>query len=427
MKIAIIGAGFTGLAAAYSLSKNGHRIVVFEKDSNPGGLAIGYQEKGWDWTLEAFYHHWFTNDHAVLNLAKELNYPVIIKRPKTSHLIDGKIYHLDSPHTLLKFNKLSIPERMQMGLVIGMLRYNPFWKPLEKITAAGFLSKTIGVRAYKELWEPLLIGKFGKYADEVSLAWFWARISKRTTNLAYPEGGFLKFAKRLEETIKEKGGKILYNTEITELTSSNHPKINYKMFGNWKLKIENYDAVVVTLPSFAFLKIAPELPDSYKKELTRMKGLGAIALVMRLNKQFLTDNTYWLSICNTQAPILAVVEHTNLMDAKHYNNEHLIYLGNYLPKDHKYFSMNAEELLKEFDPFLKTINPGYRKSVIGFKKFTAPFAQPIVFRNYSKMIPSMKTPLKNVYLANIEQVYPWDRGTNYSVELGQKAAEIISV
>lgn len=424
MKIAIIGAGFTGLAAAYRLVNEGHEVVVFERDPQPGGLAVGYQEKGWEWTLEAFYHHWFTNDAAVLNLAKELNYPVLIKRPKTSHLINGKIYHLDSPATLLKFERLSVAERLQMGIVIGMLRYNPFWKPLEKITAAGFLSKTIGKKAYKELWEPLLVGKFGKYADEISLAWFWARIAKRTTNLAYPEGGFLRFAKHIVKSIEEKGGKVLYNTEITELTSANNPQIKYDEKSKVKGQKSKFDAVVVTLPSYAFMKIAPGLPDAYKKSLSGLKGLGAIAVVMRLKKPFFPDSTYWLSVCNTKAPVLAIVEHTNLMDKTHYNNEHLVYLGNYVPRDHKYFSMSAEELLEDFDPFLKTINPDYRKSVIGVKKFAAPFAQPIVFRNYSKMIPPLVTPLKNVYLANIEQVYPWDRGTNYSVELGEKAANL---
>src|SRR5262245_8639765 len=124
MKIAIIGAGFTGLSAAYQLVKKGHTVTVFEKDPQPGGLAIGYQEKGWDWTLEAFYHHWFTNDKAILDLAKELNYPVIIKRPETSHLVDGEIYQLDSPLTLLKFQKLSIAERLQMAFSLAPLRFN---------------------------------------------------------------------------------------------------------------------------------------------------------------------------------------------------------------------------------------------------------------------------------------------------------------
>ncbi len=423
MKIAIIGAGFTGLAAAYRLVNKGHDVTVFERDSQPGGLAVGYQEKRWDWTLEAFYHHWFTNDNSILDLAKELNYPVIIKRPKTSHLIEGKIYHLDSPATLLKFEKLTLRERLQMGIVLALLRYNPFWKPLEKVTAHGFLSRTIGNRAYKSMWEPLLVGKFGKHYKDISLAWFWARITKRTTDLAYPEGGFLRFAEFLAGEVTKKGGKIFYNTEISEIMSDDSPQIKYKESEKRKAKNEKYDRIIVTLPSFAFLKIAHGLSDDYKKSLMKLQGLGAMCIVMRLKKPFFKDNTYWLSVCDTSAPVLAVVEHTNLMDRKNYNNEHLVYLGHYIPMGHRYFEMSDTELMKAFDPFLRTLSPDYKKNLIGFKKFAVPFAQPIVYRNYSKMIPTFETPLKNVFLANMQQVYPWDRGTNYAVELGERAAE----
>src|SRR5438552_5093867 len=113
MNIAIIGAGFTGLSAAYRLGKKGHNVIVFEKDSQPGGLAIGYQEKDWNWTLEKHYHHWFTNDKFILNLAKEINYPVVIKRPKTSVYIDGDIFQLDSPSAFLTFPKLPLIDRLR--------------------------------------------------------------------------------------------------------------------------------------------------------------------------------------------------------------------------------------------------------------------------------------------------------------------------
>src|SRR6266404_184161 len=172
MKIAIIGAGFTGLSAGYHLTKDGHDVTIFEKDPQPGGLAIGYQEKGWDWTFEKHYHHWFTNDTFILDLAKELGQEVLIKTPKTSIYLDNKIFQLDSPAALLKFDKLSLPERIQMGTALALLRYNPFWKPLEKIRATSILPKMIGKRAWEMIWEPQLRNKMGEYADEISLVFF---------------------------------------------------------------------------------------------------------------------------------------------------------------------------------------------------------------------------------------------------------------
>jgi protoporphyrinogen oxidase len=202
-------------------------------------------------------------------------------------------------------------------------------------------------------------------------------------------------------------------------------KIFVKIKENGKIKNYEFDKVIFTLPSFLFLKMTPQLPQDYKAKFARLKGLGATNLVLRLNKPFFPDDTYWVSVCDPKSPVMAIVEHTNFMDQKHYDNEHLVYLGNYLEADSKRFAMDKDEVLKLFDPFLKKINPNYKSSIIGYELFKAPFAQPIIPTNYSKMIPPMDTPLKNIYLANIEQVYPWDRGTNYAVELGEKIAHHI--
>lgn len=425
MRIAIIGAGFTGLSAAYELVKEGHQVFVFEKDSGPGGLAIGYKEDKWKWSLEKHYHHWFTNDYSILNLAKEISYEVIIKRPKTSVFTKNKIYQLDSPLTVLKFPLLSFFERLKMSTVIGFLKYDPFWKPLEKYKASVILPKLMGKKPYEMIWEPLFVNKFGEFANNVSLAWFWARIKKRTPFLAYPKKGFLNFANHLVKVIEQKGGSVYFNTEILELSSKDKPQIKFRRIGNLKLKIENYDAVVVTTPSFLFLKIAPQLPKKYKESLGQLKSLGATNLILRLKKPFFNDGTYWLSICDKNAPVMAIVEHTNFMDKKNYNNEYIIYLGNYKSPDDPYFLMTKEEMLKKFDQYLKKINPNYYKNIIGYKLFKAPFAQPIIPINYSKILPPFETPFKNVFLANIEQVYPWDRGTNYAVELGKKVSKLI--
>lgn len=430
MKIAIIGAGFTGLSAAYKLLKNGHSVTIFEKENLPGGLALGFKTDKWDWSLEKHYHHFFTNDKAIINLAKEINYEIIIKRPKTSTLIDNSIYQLDSPLNLLLFSKLSVIDRFRMAFVLGVLRYNPLWRPLEKIRATKFLPIFMGKKAYETVWKPLIVGKFGNYADDISLAWFWARIKKRTTKLAYPKGGFLNFAEKLTEIIREKGGKVYFGTEVTEIKNEKDKiKVCLNDLNHLnKNKVLYFDKTIVTLPSFLFLKIAKDLPEDYRNQLNKLKSLGAINLVLRLKEQFLKDDTYWLSICEKDWPLLAIVEHTNFMNKKYYNNEHLVYIGNYLPCDHPYFKKSKEELLKIYTPFLKKISPNFSREAgycSAVQLFKESFAQPVIPVNYSKIMPPHETPLKNVYLANIEQVYPWDRGTNYAVELGEKIADII--
>lgn len=425
MKVAIIGAGFTGLSAAFELTKKNHDVYVFEKDSYPGGLAIGYKEKQWNWSLEKHYHHWFTNDYSVLNLAKEIDYKVLIQRPKTSVFVKNKIFQLDSPISVLKFPLLSVSEKIRMSSVLGFLKFFPFWKLLEGYKASKVLPKFMGKRSYQMIWEPLFFNKFGNYANGISLAWFWARITKRTPSLAYPEGGFLNFANYLVNQIKKRGGKFYFNTEILEIDRKNEKIILRFKDLSGKIKYGAFDKLIVTTPSFLFLKAAPYLPIEYKKSLGKLKGLGATNLILRLNKPFFNDGTYWLSICDKNAPVMAIVEHTNFMNKKNYNNEYIVYLGNYKPIEHNYFKITKEEMLKLFDPYLKKINPNYSKALIDYELFKAPFAQPIIPINYSKILPKLKTPIKNVYLANIEQVYPWDRGTNYAVELGKKVSTLI--
>lgn len=418
MNIAIIGAGFTGLSAGYYVSKQGHHVTIFEKDTKPGGLAVGFRKKEWDWTFEEHYHHWFSNDEDVLSLARDIDFPVLLKRPKTSVYVDGAIYQLDSPRHVLSFPRLSLLEKVRMAGVLATLKFNPFWQPLEKIHAHTFLKSAMGERAYEMLWEPQLFNKFGSYYTDLSLAWFWARIAKRTPKLAYPAGGYLKFAEQLVHKIEKEGGEFMFGSNVKSIESGKNVRIIAD-------KPYSFDALIFTGSSGLFSKLTQGLSPTYIKSLTSLKSLGAMNLVLRLRRQFMVDSTYWLSVCDKDAPIMAIVEHTNFMNGAHFNNEHLVYVGNYLPVDDKRFSMNTKEILKLYDPFLIKINMNYKKNLIGAELFKAPFAQPIVPVNYSALVPSIKTPLPNIYLANMQQVYPWDRGTNYAVELGKRVANAI--
>ncbi|MDO8429569.1 MAG: NAD(P)/FAD-dependent oxidoreductase [Candidatus Daviesbacteria bacterium] len=419
MHLLILGAGFTGLSAALRLLQKGHQVTIFEKEDSFGGLAGGFKLPNWDWTLEKAYHHWFTNDDSVLNLAQELNYPVIIKRPQTNVYINGEVLALDSPLALLKFPYLSFLDRLRAGLVLFYLRSTNNYSQFENIHALPWLKKYMGEDITKKIWEPLFTGKFGEYKNEITLSWFWARIKKRTPSLAYPEGGFKSFADRVAQEVKNLGGKIFLNMEVAEL-GQEAGKVYIKAQGKKYL----FDKAISTLPSPIFTKITRGLPSDYIERVSKIPHLHALNLILILDKPFM-GGTYWLNISDSNFPYLVLAEHTNFMDSKHYGNQHILYIGNYLPSNHPYLKMKGSELLKIFDPYLKKINPTYDGSLLSYQLFAAPFAQPVVTPNYSKLIPTFKSPLPNVYVANMDMVYPWDRGTNYAVKMGEEIARLV--
>ena len=172
------------------------------------------------------------------------------------------------------------------------------------------------------------------------------------------------------------------------------------------------------------MKLARDLPKSYLDSLKPLRGIGAVTQILSLKQKYFDDGTYWLNVNEKEYPFLAIVEHTNLVDKKFYNNEHLLYIANYLETDHKYFKLTEGELVAEYEPYLKKINPKFKTSQINDSWiFKTPFAQPVFPVNYSKNVPELKTPVDGLYLANMQQVYPWDRGTNYAVEQGFNAAD----
>ncbi len=57
--------------------------------------------------------------------------------------------------------------------------------------------------------------------------------------------------------------------------------------------------------------------------------------------------------------------------------------------------------------------------------FAAPFAQPIVTVDYRDHIPPFRTPIPNLWTASMFQVYPHDRGQNYSIALADRLVERI--
>src|SRR6185312_6103080 len=216
---AILGGGALGLTLAWRLARAGERVVVYEREPLAGGLAAGFRvgENG-PW-LEKFYHHLFRTDTDAIALIGELGLgeKLYWGKPNTSSLIDGKPYRLDGALPVLTFSPLPVVDRLRLGAVAAAMKALPNAEPLEGKTASQWLSRWMGDRAYEMAFAPLFRGKFGEYADQIAMPWFWARIHCRTSSLGYLLGGFQQLYEKLVAGVEAHGGKVRLGTEISSV------------------------------------------------------------------------------------------------------------------------------------------------------------------------------------------------------------------
>ena len=431
MKVAIIGSGFCGMSAAYETAKAGYETTIFERDSIPGGLAATFHVGGQE--LEKFYHHWLGTDEDIFNFARELGYgsKLQFKTSKVGIYYANENYRFSSPLDLLRFKPLPFLSRIRFGLSILYSWTIRNTSLLEQETAVTWLRKVSGKNAYETIWKPLLIGKFGEeYYQDVAAIWIWnkliqrgkSRDSKAKEFLGYYDGGFSAFIRDVLDKIEELGGKIKYNSEVKKIRSRDSKKVDLKINGKW----ESFDRVIYTGHT-------PELADLYRasgfeiqaKKLDKIQYLANVCLILETNKSL--SDTYWLNVNDVTFPFVGIIEHTNFETIDSYDGKHLIYLSKYIPRSHAMYAMSNDEMLEFAIPHLKRLFPDFNEaSITRSFLWKANFAQPLICKDFSQIIPPIRSEIENFYISTMAQVYPEDRGTNYAVKHGRSVGRLVA-
>ena len=434
MRVGIIGGGVAGLAAAYHLTKEGHFAEVFEVAPFLGGQASTFDVFGGQ--LERGYHHLFVSDTEISDLIQELGLggKLAWLESTVGFYHGGKIWDFASPMDLLRFKPLPFLDRIRVGFWTFILQKTKSYSKFEGVTARDWLSKRMGRRGYEVIWEPLLRGKFGEFYDKIGMTWIWHKVTLRVASrkgagqvehLGYPMGSFGEVIEVLADRIAQQGGAIHTSASVTQIAEADGSATAMEVqLEGGETERREYDAIIATTPSYVFTRLAPAMPPEYQSKLEDVDYLSAVLMVLVMDRPF--TNKYWMNIADPNMPFVALIEHTNLIDKELYGGKHILYISNYPSRDNELYQMSGDELMDLFVPHLQKINPDFERSwVIEYHHHRVDGAQPIVGVNYGAGIPDHRTPLQGLYLANTTQIYPEDRGTNYSVRMGRQGAQMV--
>jgi protoporphyrinogen oxidase len=450
MRVAVIGAGVTGLVAALRLGEAGHECDVYERWPGLGGQAATL-DVGDGILLERYYHHWFTSDRHIVALCDELGIgEQVAWRPSSvAFFVDGRSWPFTTPADLLRFAPLSPFGRIRMGLAVLLLqRRHREVGPFEQMTARDWIQRAMGPQAYAKVWGPLLRGKFGDRADDISMAWLWSKLTlrrqikgseARQEMLGYPSQSFEPLFAALRDRIQATGGRVLIDCPATRIAHDGdgfavaagapgsfrrgHDPAAFDAREGWD---ERYDAVLATVPSDVFERLldpalAAAVGDDYLEKLRSTEYHTALCLLLELDRSL--SPFYWTNVADPELPFVGLIEHTNFVDPAQYGGRRFLYVANYLAPGAPLLGLSMEQLIERYEPGLRKVNRDFARSWIKEAwLFREPAAQPIVTIGYRERIPPLQTRVPGLVLANTTQIYPEDRGTNYSVRLGDQGA-----
>lgn len=431
MKIGIIGSGYSGLTIAKELVEKGQDVTIFEKQPYVGGMVDTIEI--FDTRLEKYYRHIFKSDTEAIKLIKKmgLDSELIWPATKMGYLSNKKPYLFGTPVSLLKFKPLNLIQKLRFGFNVIHIKLINNYKKLEKVTAEKWLKDRIGDKVYSQVWEPLLISKFGEKKDQISMAWLWGKIKLRSTSstpegeqLGYIKGSYQKLTDKLYEYLLNKNVDIKLETSVKEIIKEND-KYVVKYTKNDKEEKEEFDVIVSTIDYKGFEKLFVKyMNEEEKQKIQKVNYTSARTMMIVANKSF--SPFYWLNIGDNDIPFGGIIEHTNFIDKSNYDNNHILYISNYMTEDNKLYNVSKEELLKEYMKSLTKINKEFTmENIKDYYVFDEKYAQPIIECNYSEYIMNDKLEKEKIYLCTMPQIYPEDRGMNYAIRSGINLANKI--
>ena len=318
-------------------------------------------------------------------------------RPSSmAFFLEGRSWPFTSPLHLLRFGPLSPPARIRMGLAVLRLQRSGARGRAVRVRsprATGSAARW-AQQPYEKVWGPLLRGKFGDRADDISMAWLWGKLTMRRKLegkearqelLGYPSRSWEPLFHALQARIEAGGGRVLIDRPAARIAQRPDGfEVTAGAPGSFRRGHDprafeaagSRDATTRSSPPcpndvFERMLDLRLAPDAYLERLRSIEYHTALCLLLELDRRF--SPFYWTNVADPELPFVGLIEHTNFVEPERYGGRRFLYVANYLAPGDPLLELDADALLERYAPGLRKVNPGFDR-VMGQAALAAPRA-----------------------------------------------------
>lgn len=439
LKVVVLGAGLSGLAAAFELSKAGFTVVVLEKDKQIGGLAKTITHNGFK--FDTGPHRWYTKNNKVnlwmLNLLKK----EIIRVPRLTRIyFDKKFFYY--PIRLL--NALSgIGVRKAFSAVsdylLSRIRYRVF-KPRLATMEDGYIMQ-FGKTLYETFFQRYSEKLWGRDCREISIDWVGQRTrglnivtilketifkSKNIVSLvdefSYPSEGIGRLSEKMKEEIEKNGGSVITESKVIRINHKENRVISIELDN--KKRVAG-DLFISSIPlSDLVYSFIPRVKGNIQKLADKLGYRDEVQVTLFIAKKHITRDT-WIYIHPKEIPYMRLMEMDNWSSKLDPQGKTAVVFEIACNQGDKIWNSGDKELIKLVsNSFVNEFGLIGKKDIVGGYVHRVEKEYPVYHLGYREDTKSIKDHLKrfsNLQIIGRNGVFRYNN-MDHSIEMGLYAA-----